>query len=184
MRYFIGFLVTIGLLITLILLLLGGGGNKGKPNTVKSLASYASTDASVRLTIDGKINADQTHQAVQITVNNSDVTYEQIQGYQGNVVNSKDYANNENAYSNFLYALGRAGFTRGDNSKALANEKGYCPLGQRYIFELIDNGQDIERYWATSCGNPKTYKGDIGVTLSLFQLQVPDYPDLTQNVSF
>lgn len=184
MRYFIGFLVTIGLIIVLIVLLFtgGGGSKKAKPKTVMSLADYASTDAVARLTIDGPINADQSHQAVRITVGQADVTYEQIQGYQGTVVNSQSYANNQSAYSNFLYAIGHVGFTRGDSSAALANEKGYCPLGSRYIFELIENSQDIERYWATTCGNPKTYKGSVPSTLSLFELQVPNYNDLIQNL--
>jgi hypothetical protein len=182
MRYFIGFLITIGLIIILILLLFGGGSPK-KPTTPKSLASYASTEAEVRLTIDGQINADQDHEQVRITVNKNDTTFEEIQGYQDTVVNSQSYANNEDAYSNFLYALGHAGFTRGDNSKALANEKGYCPLGERYIFELVDNGKDIQRYWGTSCGKPRTYLGSLNLTLTLFQLQIPDYQTLTENLS-
>lgn len=185
MRYFIGFLVTIGLIILLIVLLFtgGGGSNPEKPKTTKALSEYASTDAVVRLTIDGPIVADQDHQAVQITVGQDDVTYSQVQGYQGTVVKQQSFVNNQNAYSNFLYALGHAGFTRGDNSKDRANEKGYCPRGNRYIFELIDGGNDIQRYWATNCKGTKTYTGDTSLTLTLFQAQVPGYNDLTQGLS-
>ncbi|HET7060411.1 MAG TPA: hypothetical protein VFH99_03825 [Candidatus Saccharimonadales bacterium] len=194
MRYFIGFLVTIGLLILLVVLLLTGGhgGNGGqkipttgeKPKTTSELAAYADTGAAVRLIIDGPINADEIHTAVRITVDQQDVTYEQIQGYQGTVVNTQVYASNQSAYSNFLYALGHGGFTLGDDNPKLTNEKGYCPLGQRFVFELRDGDHDIERYWATSCGHsaPKTYKGSLQLTLSLFQAQVPDYTDLTQNL--
>lgn len=183
MRYFIGFLVTIGLIILLIVLLFTGGGGSKKPKTTKALADYATSNAVVRLTIDGPINADQNHQAVRITVGQDDTTYEQIQGYQGTVVNQQSFANNQDSYSNFLYALGHAGFTQGDSSKLLANEKGYCPLGNRYVFELIDGGSNVERYWATSCGKPKTYKGNVNLTLTLFQAQVPGYSNLTQNLS-
>lgn len=194
MRYFIGFLVTIGLIIILIVLLLSGhGGHKAKapqlqpsekPKTVNQLAGYADTDVVSRLIIDGQINAEQTHAALRITVGQNDVTYEQIQGYQGTVVNKQVYASNQSAYSNFLYAIGRAGFLLGDNNPQLANEKGRCSLGQRYVFELMENGRDIQRYWGTSCGSsvPKTYKGSLSVTLQLFQLQVPDYQTLTQSV--
>jgi hypothetical protein len=194
MRYFIGFLVTIGLIIILIVLLLSGhGGNKAKapqlqpsekPKTVSQLAGYADTDVVARLIIDGQINADQTHAALRITVGQNDVTYEQIQSYQGTVVNKQVYASNQSAYNNFLYAIGHAGFLLGDNNPKLANEKGYCSLGQRYVFELMENGRDIQRYWSTSCGTavPRTYKGNLNVTLQLFQLQVPDYQTLTQNV--
>ncbi|HVV25503.1 MAG TPA: hypothetical protein VHC21_00515 [Candidatus Saccharimonadales bacterium] len=193
LRYFIGFLVTIGLIILLIVLLFTGGGNKNnnnqpstssRPKTVDELAAYASTDAVVRLTIDGPIVADQNHQAVQVTVGQDDVTYSQVQGYQGTVANQQSFVNNQNAYSNLLYALGHAGFLKGDSSKALANEKGYCPTGNRYVFELIEDGQDVQRYWATSCGGtPKTYKGNLNLTLTLFQAQVPNYNQLTQNLN-
>lgn len=184
MRYFIGFLITIGLIILLIVLLLTGGGSPKKPKTTKALADYATSDAVVRLSIDGPINADQNHQAVRITVGQSDTTYQQIQGYEGTVVNQQTYANNTSAYSNFLYALGHAGFTKGDPSKTLANEKGYCPLGSRYIFELIDGDHTVQRYWATSCGKPATYKGNANLTLTLFKAQVPGYADLTQDLNF
>lgn len=194
MRYFVGFLITIGLIIILILLLFTGGGDNGKdnsqseevkkPQTVKQLADFASSSAVVRLTIDGPINADQDHQAVRITVGQDDTVYEQIQGFEDNVVNQQNFSNNQSAYSNFLYAIGRAGFVRGDDSKVLANEKGYCPLGQRYVFELIDGGDTIQRYWATNCGGgtPMTYRGNVNLTLTLFQAQVPGYSTLTQSL--
>ncbi len=193
MRYFIGFLITIGLIIFLIVLLFtGGGGSKSKtqsgtqrPTTVQQLGDFASTDAVARLTIDGPINADQNHQSVQITVGNDDTTYQQFQGYQGTVVNQQNFVNNQAAYSNFLFALGHAGYLLGDNSKLLANEKGYCALGNRYVFELIEGGDTIQRYWATSCGNgsPRTYKGNLSLTLTLFQRQVPNYGGLTAGLT-
>jgi hypothetical protein len=191
MRYFIGFLITIGLIILLIVLLFTGGGGKKnnqtssvqQPRTVQQLANFASTNAVVRLTIDGPIVADQNHQSIQITVGNDDTTYQQFQGYQGTVVNQQNIVNNQASYSNFLYAIGRAGFLLGDNSKALANEKGYCSLGNRYIFEMIEGGNTIQRYWATSCGNPRTYKGNLGLTLTLFQRQVPNYTTLTSSLN-
>ncbi|HVX48045.1 MAG TPA: hypothetical protein VHA05_01680 [Candidatus Saccharimonadales bacterium] len=191
MRYFIGFLVTIGLLILLIVLLLTGGGNGGhkkppvptKPRSVSELASYADTDAAVQMVIDGQINADQNHSAVRVTITNSDVTFEQIQGYEGTVVNTQVYKNNVSAYNNFLYAIGRAGFLLGDNNPKLANEKGYCALGSRFIFTFNEGGNQIQRYWATSCGGIHTYKGNLGLTVALIKLQVPDYSRLTSNIN-
>lgn len=194
MRYFVGFLIATGLFILLVVLLLtgghGGNGNKQiqttgeKPRTVSELAAYADTSAVVRMTDDGEINADQTHTTLRITVGQDDVTYEQIQGYQGTVVNKQVYNNNQNAYSNFLYALGHAGYTLGVDNSKFGSEKGLCPLGHRYIFELMDGDHDIQRYWATNCGSgsPKTYKGNLNLTVNLFQLQVPAYQDLTQDL--
>jgi hypothetical protein len=104
MRYFIGFLVTIGLIILLIVILLQGGSKSKVPSTSKTLESYSTTAATVRLTIDGPVNADQSHEALRITVGQDQTTFDQLQGYQGNVVKSQSYANNETSYNVFLHA--------------------------------------------------------------------------------
>lgn len=183
MRYFIGFIATIGLIIILILLIFHGGSNKAKvPTTAKTLDSYANTNAEAQLTIDGPINAPQNHQQIQISVGQDETTFEQLQGYNGSVVNLQSFTNTEASYSAFLHALTVAGFTDGNTSSSLGDDQGYCPLGSRYIFQLTQNGNNIERFWATNCGNPKTYLGNLNLTLALFQAQVPGYNTLTQNI--
>lgn len=183
MRYFLAFLIALLLIFWLIFLIFRGGNNKPKvPSTTKALTSYASTNAEVRMTIDGPINAAQIHQQVRITAGRDDVTYEELKGYNGDVVNQRHFSNTQEAYAVFLSALNHAGFTQGTKDPVLKDERGYCSLGDRYIFELIQSGQDIFRYWATSCGNPKTYLGALTLTISLFKAQVPNYTDLTQNV--
>lgn len=183
MRYFLGFLIAIGLIILVIILIFRGPSKPKVPATSKPLDSYVSTNAEVIMTTDGPVNAESLHQQVRITVERNNVTYEQINGYGGNVANQKVYANNADAFENFLKALSKAGFTRGNNDKALADEKGFCPLGRRYVFELTQGTQTLERYWATSCGNPKTYLGNLNLTLNLFQAQVPDYNDLVSDLT-
>ena len=182
MRYIVGILVALGLVVLLIVLLVNGGGKSSPHPVTKKLYDYASTDAQVSLTIDGPINAESLHQQVRITVDNTDVTYEQLKGYQGNVVNTQIFANNEDAYNAFLHALYHAGFSLGSNNPALKDESGYCPTGDRYIFEMTQDGNTLERYWSTSCGNIKTYEGSTSLTLTLFQAQVPNYSGLTENV--
>jgi hypothetical protein len=182
MRYFIGYIVTIGLLIALILFLVtsSGGGCKSKtPTAPKMLNSYAFTDAQVRLTIDGPINADQTHQQVQITVSAFESTFQQIQGYDGTVVKAQSYYNTQNSYYAFLSALMQASFTRGTIPPGLSHDTGFCPLGDRYDIELVQDGQQLEHYWITSCGGTSTFKGNFPLTLSLFQAQIPNYGTLT-----
>lgn len=184
-RYFLGFMVAIGLLILVVILLFRGGGRQAEvANTDKPLTSYSNTDADVRLTIAGPINANQEHRQIEIIVDRDNVNYVQIRGYEGDVLMRRQFANNEEAYNNFLYAIARAGFTMGDKSEALANEKGRCPLGQRYVFELRQGGEELQRFWATSCGGIKTYQGDVNLTLRLFQAQVPGYSDLSRDINF
>lgn len=183
-RYFLGFIIAIGLLILVIVLLFRGGGKPQEvANTDKPLTSYSNTDADVRMTIQGPIVADQDYRQVEIIVDRDNVNYAQIKGYNGDVIQRQQFANNEAAYSNFLYALARAGFTQGDKSEALSNEKGRCPLGRRYVFELRQGGETLQRFWATSCGGVKSYKGNMSLTITLFQAQVPDYSRLTGNVN-
>ncbi len=181
MRYFIGFLITIALLILLIVLLVTGGGSKTPKTTPKQLDSYSSTDAVTTATIAGPITAQSTHNEVVISVGRDQVVFEQIQGYDNTVVNTQSYDNTEASYYAFLRALNTVGFTKGNTDPKLANEQGICPLGQRYVFEVTQNSKDLQRFWSTSCG-AKTYLGNTNTTLALFKAQVPNYSLLTQNV--
>lgn len=184
MRYFISFLVALGLLFLVIFLLFHGGNKPAAPQlTAQSLSSYASTDAEAVMTIDGPVNYVQNHQQIRVTVSRDTVTYEQLQGYSGNVVNMQQYANTQDAYTAFLLSLARAGFTQGNNDPKARDERGFCPLNDRYIFQFTQDNHDLERYWTTTCAGPKTYLGSLNLTLRLFQLQVPNYSDLTQNIA-
>lgn len=185
MRYFIGFLVTVGLLILLIIILVGGGGKKAEvPKTNKSFYDYSNTNAEVKLTASGPINYDGDHQQVQIIVSQNTVVYNQIRGYDGQVTKGQSFPNNEAAFSNFLHALYRVGFTTVDTNPDLKDERGYCPQGNRYVFELVQEGHSIERAWVTSCGGTKTYLGQPSTTLQLFQAQVPNYQELAGSTNY
>lgn len=183
MRYFVGFLVTLGLIILIIFLLFHGGGSKPKvPITSKTLDSYATTSAQVSMTIDGPVNAVSLHQGLRITVDRDNVTYEELTGYDDEVVNMQRFPNTESAYTVFLLALAHAGFTHGVISKTLADERGYCASGDRIIFELNQDGNQLERFWSSTCGKPSTYLGAVGVTQTLFKAQVPNYSAMSQKV--
>lgn len=185
MRYFIGFAVTIFLIIVLIILIFHGGSNKTSgPKTSEPLYGYANTGSQVQMKIDGPINADLDHVEIQITVNANAVTYDQIQGYQGNVVNQEQFVNNENAYDAFLRALTIAGYTEGSTSSTFDQYEGHCSQGSRYIFDLSQGGENLEQFWATSCKNvPQSYYGQLPLTMQLFEAQVPKYSDLTRGLA-
>lgn len=182
MKYFLGFLITIGLIIMLVFLIFRGGDNREGPVAAKSLSSYASTDAAISMAIDGPILAEQDHNRIRITVDRNSVTFQQIRGYENDVVNQQVVPNTQAAYTNFLLALGRAGFTLNNRDNKLGDERGRCPLGARYVFDLQQGGDQLERYWATSCGNPRTYGGDLNLTITLFQRQVSNYFELVNNL--
>ena len=183
MRYFIGFLVTIGLFILLIVILVGGGGDSNNKEVKnRPLSSYANTDATAIMTVDGEVNSAHVHQQIRISVNKDQVRYERIRGYDGKVEDSRIYSNSTNAYTAFLKSLAFVGFTKGETPKGLADERGYCPLGSRYVFELSQGSRDVQRLWTTSCDKEKTYMGNRPATVELFQRQVPDYNQLSSDI--
>jgi hypothetical protein len=183
-RYFIGFMITIGLIILLIFMLFRGGGNQQNvPKTSKPLASYATTDAQTIFTTEGIVNSNQEHGQIRIIVDRDTATYQEIRGYDGNVVDQHTYPNTQSAYTVFLLALNHNGFTQGNSSKDLADERGICALGNRYVFELRQGTSTIQRYWATTCSGTKTYNGNLSATIQLFQNQIPDYATVSQNVN-
>lgn len=184
MKYFVGFMASVVIIIIMLVVSLGNSGKKpATKNAPKTLASYASTDASVRMIIDGPVSANQTHYQIRVNVSRDKTVYEQINGYEGNVIQSEVFANNQNSYTNFLSALERAGYMRGDKQPENANYLGYCSLGTRYIFSLSQGSEKIQQYWSTSCGGSGTYLGNLNLTLRLFKAQVPEYNNLSNNIN-
>jgi hypothetical protein len=182
MRYFLGLLIGLGLIILFIILLVrlifGGGGEQQKPKT--DLLTYSDTNVVMRLLIDGPINADQDHRRIQIDVSDTMNELSLLTGYQGNVQKTQSFASNSSAYANFLRAIDLQGYTQGKDSKDLTDERGFCPGGNRYIFEIVDGANIKQRYWSTSCGGTKSFDGQVPVILNLFKAQIPGY---TQQVA-
>lgn len=184
-KYIIGILAGLGLFILVIVVLvkvLTGGSSTSKSQAL-DLNSFSNTDTTVQMTIDGPITANQTHQALRITVGQSQGEIQIIHGYEGRVVQTKSYDNNSASYNAFLHALTLSGYALGSSDPKLKDQNGYCPDGDRYIFTVNRDGKELQHYWATSCGHQGNYKGSVGQTLDLFQKQIPDYDNLTTNVN-
>lgn len=183
MRYFVSFLIVIGIIILVFILILKGFSGGGSTSTiVPPLVNYASTSTVVQMTIDGQITADQNHQELQIIVGQSSAKLNIYQGYEKSLVNTISYPNNQLDYADFLRALDLYGYTKGDSNSALSDYRGYCATGDRYIFEIVKANTDVERYWTTSCGGTHTFNGQTSEVLSLFEAQIPNYQTLTSNV--
>lgn len=184
MRYIMGLLLGIGLIVLTFILIFKAFSGSDTPKTQQiDLNSYATTNAVMRLTMEGPIVADSKFSRVRITVGSDQVLYEQLQGYEGNVVNSKTYPSNPEAYANFLHALTLQNFTKGDATKP-KDSRGYCPQGRRYTYEALSGGDNIFRWWNDSCTvNDGSFLGSGQVVRQLFVSQVPDYYTLTRNVS-
>jgi hypothetical protein len=183
MRYIIGLLLGIGLIVlTFILIFRAFSGNDAPTQKAIDLNDYSTTNAIMRYTIDGQINSDQTHNRIRITVSKDTVLFEQIQGYEGKLIQSKNYPNNVQSYATFLRALQIAGYTNG-NEDFDDDERGYCATGRRYIYEGIEGGDTIVRWWSSSCSrNIGNFLGNSSTVRLLFQRQVPDYNNLDDGI--
>jgi hypothetical protein len=184
LRTIIAALVGIGIVILFIVLMFKLFNRQNGPTTpVINLGAYSDTASEVKLLIDEPTKVDQDHHQVRITVSATQNQIEIIQGYQGSVIDSRTYSNNPAAYASFLQALKLANFTKGD-SKSTADYRGYCPLGDRYIYTFNDGYKELFTYWTTSCGQG-TYGGNRSLTRTLFQRQIPDqdFGKLTNSIT-
>lgn len=185
MRYIVSFLIAIGLIVLFVILLLraifGGGGEAPTERRV-NLADYENTGVIMRLMTEGPINADELHRQVYIEVGRDNNNIQIVHGYQGNVVRQERVNSNSSAYGSFLRAIDLLGYTNGNTSKALADYRGHCPFGNRYIFQIVDGDDVKQQFWSTSCGNEGSFNGQADQIVQLFQAQIPAYNDLTQDL--
>ena len=169
-------LVVIGF-IWLIIMLFSKAFSTSKPTATTKpkvdLLSYASTDAISSMYIDGPVQANQDHQALEIGVDKNQVKVELYNGYQREVVKQAVYVNNPTSYASFLKSLEKAQFAKAVLASIEVDERGYCPLRNRFIYELNNGTTSVVRTWTTSCGTGN-YTGDRSLTRTLFIDQVPE----------
>lgn len=184
MKYFLGFLAVVAVGILAIVLLTGGGptepGQSGERQV--TVTDYAGGEAVVRLTVQGEIEAKEEHRAIRITVGRTRRNVEILRGYDAEVVRSRPLDNSQAAYDTFLHAIENAGFANSKES-TLDNEDGVCPTGRRYIYEVLDNSEQLLRLWSTSCsGREGILAGNARLIHELFEAQIPDYNEFTRGV--
>lgn len=182
-KYFVGFLLAIGLIVLVVVLIIRALTSPHKGPTPLDLPSYATSDVRMQLTIDSPITAPATHNDIILTVGDVQSTLIVTQGYDDSIIDLKNYPMTSSAYGVFLKAIALNGFTKGNSNPALADEKGHCASGDRVIYEVLDaNGNDLQRYWSSSCG-AGTFSGNIAAIRQLFVKQFPDYATQTEKVN-
>lgn len=142
---------------------------------------FADKATKVRLTSDGAVVGLERHQAIRITVDQSNRTFEILRGYNGEVVSSESIPNDSAAFTRFLIALDSYGYNK-ENPKASKDERGACVLGIRYIYEATYKSGDPLRSWSSSCSAGRL-QGNAGSIQQLFRNQIPEYSKLTSNVN-
>ncbi|MDZ7785947.1 MAG: hypothetical protein U5L95_02390 [Candidatus Saccharibacteria bacterium] len=184
MRYILGVLATIFILIAVIFWALSGGPSEVvEEDDAAKLSTYADSSAKVSYEVRGEIVANEEHQSIRFTIDRNQRVFEVFDGYQKKVIKKKTFSNNSKAYEEFIYALDRAGFINQQEAD-FDTEKGVCPEGNVMVYKLADQGEDISRLWSGSCDDEAgTFGGDDDDVEDLFEAQIPDYRDIARDVN-
>lgn len=180
----IGLGVILLIVFGIVLFNRGGSENKVTPGkrTVKLSDFITKDNSSVEYNTAGAINALENHRAIQIIVTPTTRTINVYTGYNGQILNTQTYSNTQNAYSDFITALGRAGFTRERRLDANISSQSVCPTGSRTHYKLFEGSDEVMNLWTASCTSG-SYAGNVSLTNSLFKSQIPDYSKITQGVN-
>lgn len=163
-------------------------GGSGEPemvvNTGQESLVNTSIDRSVRLTVRGPIVADENFHSYRITASSTQRNITTYNGYLENQVETKDFANNMQAYEEFVYALDRMELMKGRPLEGEANDtRGVCPTGRVYEYEVMQASNVVKKLWTTTC---RGVKGSLDANnqqiLRLFQVQIPEYTTYTRKV--
>ena len=182
-------LVGIGLLWLVFLLFSKAFSVTGNSNTTTvpqtSLSTYATTDAVTAMYIDGPVQSNQEHISLRISVSRSQAEIELIRGYEGQVVRQETFENNTTSYTNFLKALDKAQFNRAVKKTISKDERGFCPLRNRFIYTIEKGGSNISRSWMSTCGTGN-FTGNQALVRQLFVMQIPNatFQDVLRGSNF
>lgn len=187
MRYILGVFGVIVLMIFVVVLIARRGPDNStsatKTNNLQAvLSDYESKPATVIFTTRGKVIGDEERRGIRITVSRQERVIEILKGYNETVETRQTYTNNDNAFANFLSALGVAGFAN-EQPTAIKDDRGICPLGRRFDYKLQDGSKEVFRFWNTSCGlRQGSFAGDGLLVRKLFENQIPDYRTVIRGV--
>ena len=190
MRYILGVLgVVLVAFLAIILITTHGPSNDGSANSPKkpagiNLFDYDNGDSAVKMTIQGRLVGEDQRQAIRVTVTQSQRHIDMLSGYEENASKSETFPNTPAAYSTLLHALNNANFTK--KRKGITDdERGTCPTGNRYIYELKKGNDQVQRLWAASCATGEgTFAGNGSLIRDMFRAQVPDYDTFLSDSHF
>jgi hypothetical protein len=178
-------LAGLGVIIVVILatiLITRGGGDRTPTVRPVVVSEEAREGVSTVLTTRGKLVGEDERRAIRITVNQDERRLEILTGYEEAVERAQVYPNTHAAFENFMVALDQAGFNR-SRSSTIEDERGACPTGKTYIYELKEFSQQLIRLWDTSCGGKiGTMAGKDSTIRKLFEEQIPDYTKQVRDV--
>jgi hypothetical protein len=186
MRYIIGVIAIVIILITVIIMLSRGGSDR-RPNIegeeIVTMSDYADRDARVVYTMEGPNVSEEERRAIRITVTRNERIFQILEGYNERVARTEQFSNNDEAYSTLVHSLEIAGYNR-ERKTSIEEPKGACPLGQRYYYQLNEGDNRVVDLWSTTCRRDEAgnFGGDASLVRNIFQEQIPGYRDFTRDL--
>ena len=141
-------------------------------------------DRAVRMTVRGRIVADEDFRSYQITASSSSRTFVTYTGYLDTQINQVALGNNIPAYEEFVYALNRANLDKGTELSGAQNDtRGICATGQLYKFEVLKANKSIKTLWTSTCkGSTGSLDAIVTQLASLFTTQIPNGRSLISKI--
>ena len=168
--------IVIAALVSLGRALFFGGSQQPATDPAVTALHDTSGVASVEMLVRGPIVANENFRSYRITVSPSSRTLTTYKGYVGQVANSQQYDNNQQAYEQFVYALDKANMVKGT---ALTGEKddtrGVCATGKVYEFSVLQGDSAVKHLWTSTCsGSHGSFNASVSQVGNLFLKQLPD----------
>lgn len=183
MRRYVLVIVAIFALMTLGIVLIGGGSSNKKTKqpaaavqTRPALHEFSgSSSAKFVFTTQGAIVGDDQYRQIRITITRDSRRAEVLSGYDGRVERTQEQPNTQDAFDAFIRSLEQSGFEKTQKTTQ-TDERGACPAGSRFIYEANDGTNQLMRSWSSTCGaKTGTFGGSSASINRLFQAQITDY---------
>lgn len=142
----------------------------------RSALLSSSPGRSVRMTVRGNIVGDEDFRSYQIDITPTSRTLSKINGYIGQPISVSKKANNIVAYEQFVSALDKANFMKGEEFVGTKNDiRGICATGFVYNFELFSYSTLEKNLWTSTCpGSKGSLQANLQQIYDLFVTQIPD----------
>lgn len=163
-------------------------GNSSQQSAVdESREALLSTDvgSSVSMTVRGAIVSNEEFRSYTVTISPTGRTLTTYQGYQTEPIDTVSLGNNVPAYEEFVYALDKANYSKGEEfqDEARNDTRGVCADGLLYEFTTADYRRTVERLWTSSCsGSRGSLNANVKQLSSLFLDQIPEARDRIRDI--
>jgi len=132
---------------------------------------------SVKMTARGPLVADENFQSYSILITSGSRDLTIYNGYLDSVKKRKTLDNNAKAYEEFVYALDKANYMKGevpaDDDKN--DLRGICATGYVYEYSVLSENEPVKRLWTSTCGgSPGSLDASTQQLNDLYFEQIPD----------